>query len=149
MDVVAVTVEDISMVTKEDIFKGDLYMKIAIPVLDGALANTNISPSFGRAPFFLLFDTETEEKQVITNSTATASQGGAGIIAAQLIVDQGAEALLTPRCGKNAAEVITAAGVKIYKTVSDDIQESIQAFNAGELKELENIHPGFHHHGGA
>lgn len=123
-------------------------MKIALPVLDSDCENTKISPSFGRAPFFLLFDTETEEKQFIANSTAAASQGGAGIIAAQLIVDQGAEALLTPRCGKNAAEVITAAGVKIYKTVSDDIQKNIEAFNARELKELENIHPGFHRHGG-
>lgn len=145
---VVVTAEGINTVTKEDIFKGDIYMKIALPVLDSDFENTKISPSFGRAPFFLLYDTETEEKKFIENSTATASQGGAGIIAAQLIVDQGAEALLTPQCGKNAAEVVTAAGIGIYKTISDDVQGSIAAFNARELKELENIHPGFHRHGG-
>ena len=50
-------------------------MKIAIPVED---YETEICPSFGRAPMFLIYDTETKEKKLLDNS-GIAVQGGAGI----------------------------------------------------------------------
>ena len=37
-------------------------MKIAIPVED---YETEICPSFGRAPMFLIYDTETKEKLLV------------------------------------------------------------------------------------
>ena len=83
----------------------------------------------------------------LENSAAT-SRGGAGIKAAQTVVDTKAEALLTPRCGENAAQVIKAANIKIYKTINDSIQENIDAFNAGKLEVLNEIQEGFHGKGG-
>jgi predicted Fe-Mo cluster-binding NifX family protein len=116
-------------------------MIIAIPIDDQSPENT-VCVSFGRAPYFLIYDTESEGKSIIHNSAAS-SQGGAGIKAAQAVVDSHAEVLLTPRCGENAAEVIKAAGIKMYKTTSDSIKDSISAFNEGKLSPLEDIHPGF------
>ena len=91
-------------------------MKIAIPV-DEKTLESNVCASFGRTPYFLIYDTETKESIFIDNSAA-ASTGGAGIKAAQTIVDNKANALLTPRCGQNAADVIKSADIKIYKTVN-------------------------------
>ena len=68
-------------------------MKIAIPVNED---QQTICPSFGRTPFFALWDSQNQETLYLDNSAA-ASQGGAGIKAAQLLVDNGAEAILTPR----------------------------------------------------
>ena len=121
-------------------------MKIAIPV-ENKSQDPNVCPLFGRAPYFLIYDTETSEAYFLDNSAA-ASQGGAGIKAAQAVIDQGAETLLTPRCGQNAAEVFKAAGIKIYKTQGDSSRANIKAFDAGELSSLEDIHPGFHGSGG-
>jgi predicted Fe-Mo cluster-binding NifX family protein len=121
-------------------------MKAALPVNNNSM-ETSICPSFGRAPYFLIYNTETKESVFIDNS-AVASQGGAGIKAAQMIVDQGAEVLITPRCGENAAEVINTAGIKIYKAINDSVQDTIKAFTEGRLSLLEDIHPGFHNHGG-
>ncbi|KGP76276.1 dinitrogenase iron-molybdenum cofactor biosynthesis protein [Desulfosporosinus sp. Tol-M] len=121
-------------------------MKIAIPVDDKSM-ETNVCMSFGRTPYFLIYDTETRENIFLDNSAA-ASQGGAGIKAAQTVVDNQVRALLTPRCGENAAEVIKAADIKIYKTVNDSIQDNIDAFNEGKLSLLEDIHAGFHGRGG-
>ncbi len=70
---------------------------------------------FGRAPYFMIYDTETKKSDFLDNSAA-ASTGGAGIKVAQAIVDSKANALLTPRCGENAADVLKAADIKIYKT---------------------------------
>ena len=121
-------------------------MKFVIPA-DENKDNTTICQSFGRAPYFLLVDTQTDKKEFFENSAAS-SAGGAGIAAAQLIVDSGAEAVLLPRCGENAAKVLKAANINLYKTTGDSMAENIADFAAGKLPELDKIHPGFHGHGG-
>lgn len=121
-------------------------MKIVIPV-DEKTLESNVCVSFGRAPYFLIYDTETNESAFIDNSAAT-STGGAGIKAAQIIVDNKANALLTPRCGQNAADVIKSADIKIFKTTSGSVMDNIAAFIAGKLHLLDEIHAGFHGHGG-
>ena len=121
-------------------------MKIAIPVNEKTLAS-DICVSFGRTPYFLIYDTETKESIFIDNSAAT-SMGGAGIKAAQIIVDSKADALLTPRCGQNAADVIKSAEIKIYKTIAGSAKDNINTFVIGELSLLDEIHAGFHGHGG-
>ncbi len=117
-------------------------MKVAIPV-DKKDMETSVCDSFGRAPYYLVYDTETEEDEFIDNSAA-ASSGGAGIKAAQTIVDTGADALLTPRCGENAADVLKTADIKIYKTENISAKENINALVAGELSLLDEIHAGLH-----
>jgi len=120
-------------------------MKIALPV-NGNSLETNLCISFGRTPYFLIYDIDTEEAIFIEN-TAASSQGGAGIKAAQIVADSGAKALLTPRCGENAAEVINSAEIKIYKICNESIQDNINAFKEGKLDLLDEIHAGFHGHG--
>ncbi|MFV0516994.1 MAG: NifB/NifX family molybdenum-iron cluster-binding protein [Aminipila sp.] len=119
-------------------------MKIAIPVNESNI-NTTICMSFGRTPYFLIHDTNTNENIFLDNQ-AIASEGGAGIKAAQLIVDNKVDVLLTPRCGGNAAEVLKKADIKIYKTNSDSLMDNINAFKEGKLSELVEIHQGFHNH---
>lgn len=121
-------------------------MKIAMPV-DEKSMETTVCQSFGRTPYFLIYDTELKESIFLDNSAA-ASQGGAGIKAAQTIVDNNVEALLTPRCGQNAADVIKSANIKIYKTINDSINDNINALNDGKLSLLYEIHAGLHNHGG-
>jgi len=121
-------------------------MKIAIPV-DKKNVESNVCPSFGRTPYFLIYDVETKESVFIDNSAAE-STGGAGIIAAQIIVDNKANVLLTPRLGKNAADVLKAAEIKIYKTTTASAKDNIGEFIVGKLTLLDEIHAGFHRHGG-
>lgn len=121
-------------------------MKIAIPV-DKKDMGTNVCVSFGRTPYFLIYDTETKESIFIDNSAA-ASTGGAGIKAAQTIVDNKMDALLTPRCGENAADVLKSAYIKIFKTISSSVNDNIEAFIDGKLPLLDETRAGFHGHGG-
>lgn len=123
-----------------------IQMRIAIPVEERNLAGT-ICASFGRAPVFLLYDTGTKESSFVENS-ALANPGGAGIKAAQLLVDRQASAVLTPRCGENAAEILKAAGISLFKTSSTSIEASIELFGKGRLPLLEEVHAGLSHHGG-
>lgn len=121
-------------------------MIIAIPVDDNNL-ETNVCISFGRTPYFLIYDTENKKSEFILNFAAD-SKGGAGIKAAQIIVDNKVDSLLTPRCGENAADVLKAADIKLYKTTSTSLNETIDAFVSGKLSLLDEIHSGFHGNGG-
>lgn len=122
-------------------------MIIAVPVDDKSM-ESKVCVSFGRAPYFLIYDSDSGSGDFVDNPAAT-SQGGAGIKAAQKVVDSKAAVLLTPRCGENAAQVIQAAGIKIFKTTNDSIRDNIAAFLAGRLSPLEDIHPGLHGQGGS
>lgn len=119
-------------------------MKVMIPVNENKEPAT-VCPSFGRAPYYLIYDTESKAKEIV-NNTAADAQGGAGIKAAQLIADSGAKAVLTVRCGQNAADVLKAADVKVYKTSSDQADENLKAFEEGKLEEMTQFHAGFHGH---
>ena len=120
-------------------------MLIAIPV-DSEDMKGAVCPSFGRAPLFLLYDTSDDSSRFITNGAADA-QGGAGIKAAQIIADHKVNALLTPRCGQNAADVLQPAGVTLYKTTSGSVEEQIRLFRENGLPVLTEIHAGFHRRG--
>lgn len=122
-------------------------MKIAIPV-ETKQSNAPVCVSFGRTPFFAIYDTDLKNFEFKSNSAAD-SQGGAGIKAAQLIADLGVNIVITYRCGENAAQVLKPANIKIYKAQDGSIKENVEKFISGQLSELNEIHEGFHNHGGA
>jgi len=131
-------------VNQEFTFGGN-SMKVIVPANKSKIQG-GICPSFGRAPYFIILDTESDEVKAVENPGA-ASSGGAGIKAAQAVVDEKVEVLLVPRIGKNASDVLEVGNIKIYKSVSDDIQKNIQLFKEDKLEILTDIHPGFHGHG--
>lgn len=114
-------------------------MIVAIPLDED---RTSLCPSFGRCPFFLFFDRENGTRQVLENPAAQA-QGGAGLKAAQFVVDGEAEALITVRCGENAAKVLRAAGIVIYRSEGPGAEENLAALREGRLAVMTHFHPGF------
>lgn len=120
----------------------EVHMKIAIPVLEKTM-ETAVSPSFGRAPFFLFFDTVDSMPMFMENEAAM-SPGGAGIKAAEIIAKNGATVVITPSCGQNAADVLKGANIAIYRSTEDSLMKTIESFKNDELKLLDEIHPGHH-----
>lgn len=114
-------------------------MMIALPLDED---KKSICPSFARAPFYLFRDPETGRDEILDNPAAQA-EGGAGLQAAQFLLDQGASIILTPRCGENAAQVLHAADVAIYKTEGTDAAENLSAYAAGKLSVLTRFHGGW------
>jgi predicted Fe-Mo cluster-binding NifX family protein len=120
-------------------------MRILLPINEENM-EAGICLSFGRAPFFLVWDTEASKAIYLENPGAKSS-GGAGIKAAQAVADHNVEALIVPRIGKNASDVTDVAGITIYKSINDNVMENIQLMVDGKLEVLTDIHPGFHNHG--
>ncbi len=118
--------------------KGGKTMKIALPLDEN---KKDVCVSFARAPYFLF--SENGKDEVIENPAAD-EEGGAGLKAAQFIIDNGADTLITVRCGQNAADVFKAADIKIYKAEGTSAHDNVLACNESKLEELTHFHAGFH-----
>lgn len=116
-------------------------MKIVIPINED---ETSICPSFGRAPYFLFYESELNQFERKENPAAQ-SPGAAGIQAAQFLTDEKCQILLTPRCGENAAQILQEAGIKMFLTSSDSVQTELNAWKAGKLSALTDFPKGFAH----
>ena len=110
-------------------------MKIVIPAKNNNL-EAEVDVSLGRCEYFLIYDLDKSEEHYIEN-TAKNAQGGAGVLAGQLLVDSGCDALITRRCGIKAGQVLDGAGILVYKAVEGSLKENIDKFREKELAILE------------
>jgi predicted Fe-Mo cluster-binding NifX family protein len=106
-------------------------MKIAISVSGNDLS-AEIDPRFGRAKGFLLIDDTAEGFEYVANPHLDAS-GGAGIQTAQMVVDRGAEAVITGNVGPNAYRVLETAGVKVFTGASGKAEQALAEYRSGKL----------------
>lgn len=118
--------------------KEDGKMRIAIPLDEN---KKDVCIVLARAPYFLFHE---DGKDTVIENPAAAAQGGAGIQVAQFLVDNRIDALITVRCGQNAAEVFHAAEMKIYKSVNKVAADDLNAWKEGKLEELTEFHSGYH-----
>ncbi len=118
-------------------------MKIGIAVAEKDL-NKEINQTFGRAPMFLIYDSETKEEVYLENEALNAA-GGAGIKSSQFIVDNNVDVVICYRLGENAVKVLEGANVKLYNAVDKSVRENINLFLNNKLTALNDIHSGYHH----
>jgi predicted Fe-Mo cluster-binding NifX family protein len=104
-------------------------MKIAISAA-GPTLDDEVDPRFGRCQYFIIVDTETDGFEAINNTSAAAA-GGAGISAAQMVVKEGVEAVLTGNCGPNAHQVFASSGIKVITGVTGKIKDAIAEYKLG------------------
>jgi predicted Fe-Mo cluster-binding NifX family protein len=110
----------------------DQIMKIAV-TSRGADLGSEVDPRFGRAAYILFVDSETLEMEVLDNRENVNAFKGAGIQAASMVSDKGAEVLLTGFCGPNAFRTLKAAKIKVANDVSGTVRDAVKAFNEGKV----------------
>jgi predicted Fe-Mo cluster-binding NifX family protein len=89
---------------------------------------------FGRAPGFLICDTDGGTFEFVDNQQSLNTAQGAGIQAAETVVRAGAKALVSGHCGPKAFRVLSAAGVKVYNADQPTVAAALEAFKTGKLK---------------
>lgn len=114
-------------------------MKISI-TSKGNTLDSKLDERFGRTAYFVVYDTETNSYNIMDNSSIAAS-GGAGISAAQEIINTGAQAVITGNVGPNAMDVLLAGDIKIFKGLPVSIKENIESFKRGQLEEIKTTVP--------
>lgn len=93
--------------------------------------DAQVDAVFGRARYFLLVDPETLEVESVENMPGA---HGAGVQAAQTMVDKGISIILTGNVGPNAFQGLTAAGIKIHLGAKGTGRDALTAYQGGALQ---------------
>ncbi len=107
-------------------------MKLAFTLKTQA-EDAKLERRFGRCPYFLTVDTESSERTILQNP-ALLSPHGAGTQAAQFLIEEGIEAVISGDFGPNAYSVLDAAGVRMYTAVEGRIERLFADFQDGNLQ---------------
>jgi predicted Fe-Mo cluster-binding NifX family protein len=79
----------------------------------GTTLDSQTEERFGRAPYFILVESENGSFEAIQNPFADGG-GGVGPKAAQVLIANNVKALVSGQVGGNAREVLAAAGIAMY-----------------------------------
>lgn len=114
-------------------------MKIAV-TSTGPDLESEMDQRFGRAPYFLIVDSETLDFDIVDESQDKPS-GGAGIAAAQNLLDRGAEAVITGHLGPNAYSVLQAADLDLYQGITGSVRDNIKEWKNSGLDKISTAGP--------
>ena len=108
-------------------------MTLAFAISQNAGLDSPIDARFGRAAGFLLVDCETQAVDFLPNQQNLNAAQGAGIQAAQQVVNAGAGALFAGHCGPKAFGVLSAGKVAIYVNAAGTVREMLDAYRSGTI----------------
>lgn len=108
-------------------------MRIAV-TSEGETLESRVDPRFGRASVFLIVDTETMAFEAVKNNQNLNLPQGAGIQAAQNVIQQNPDAVLTGNCGPKAFKVLQAGGVEVVVGVQGKVLDAVKAYMGKEYE---------------
>lgn len=111
-------------------------MKIALSS-SGKDIKSSLSAVFGRCSFFLIV--EIEDKKVkgfeAIENTSVNQMGGAGISAAQMVVEKGVNAVITGNIGPRALDVFRQFNIQVYRGAGL-VKEVLQKYIEEKLEKI-------------
>jgi predicted Fe-Mo cluster-binding NifX family protein len=112
-------------------------MKVAVSSAGPGL-NSEASPIFGRCPYFIIVEIAGNEIKghVDIQNQAMMQAGGAGIMAAQTVGNQGVKSVISGAVGPRAFAVLQQLGIEMYAGTAGTVKQNVEQFVAGKLKKL-------------
>ena len=110
-------------------------MKIAISSM-GPNLNALAEPHFEYSRFFVVVDPESMKCEIFDNMSSMIADD-AGILAAQLLINKGVEAVITGMIGPDETEVLGISGMQIYLCEKCNVYEALYKFKDRRLKKIE------------
>jgi predicted Fe-Mo cluster-binding NifX family protein len=117
-------------------------MKIAISS-SGKTLDSPLDPRFGRCAWFLVIDPADMRYEAFDNQSA-AQGSGAGIQAAQFLVDKNVAAVVTGHVGPNAVQTLSAAGIEIFAEQQGTVKEVVERYKNDGLNSTAQSTVGRH-----
>ncbi len=95
---------------------------------------SSVDKRFGRSPWLIRMDTESNQWEAFQNPGASQS-GGAGVAAAQFVIDQKANVVVSGDFGPHAANAFRAAKINMYLFTQDvsTVQQAIDLIKDNQL----------------
>ena len=114
-------------------------MKVAISCSQENIKEP-VDTSFGRAPHFYFVQPDGSSGYFKPNTQNKQAVQGAGIQAAQTILGEDADVLISGHCGPKAFRVLKEGGVRIFLAGSNkpSVEEVLKLFSGNILEELDS-----------
>lgn len=106
-------------------------MKLCVPTMGERGLDEQVSPHFGRAPTFVLYDTETGTVEILPNRSE--HMGGFGKPPEKL-AEAGAEVMLCSALGPRAIRVFEQLGIEVYVGATGTVSQAIEMWRSGKLQ---------------
>ena len=115
-------------------------MKIVVSA-NGMDLDAQASPVFGRCPAYIFVDPESADENhpmafEAVDNPALGAAGGAGIQAAQFVVERGAKAVVSGNVGPNAFGVLQSADVSVYLFSGGTVRQAVEGYKNGQLSAI-------------
>ncbi|MFW6040256.1 MAG: NifB/NifX family molybdenum-iron cluster-binding protein [Thermoplasmatota archaeon] len=107
-------------------------MRVSIPCMGDDGLKERISSHFGRAPYFAIFDIETEDLRFVPNESE--HMGGSGK-PPRIMDEEDVDIMLTANLGRRAIALFEEIGIKVYCGAEGTIQETLDQWEEGKLEE--------------
>ncbi|OHD54892.1 MAG: hypothetical protein A2Y33_16100 [Spirochaetes bacterium GWF1_51_8] len=121
-------------------------MTVAIPVEKDNGMQSPMYGHFGSAPYYFLFDTDTEKYRIIDNTGKEHEHGNC--TPASELAESKTDFVICSGMGMRAIQKLNALGIKVlFGQGITDSAEALGKFKAGELREISLDEACGHHHG--
>lgn len=110
---------------------------IAIFTAQGQNLESSRDDRFGRCPWFIKVDTMTNQWEAFQNP-GVGHSSGAGVAAAQFVIDQKVDAVISGDFGPHAADAFRAANISMFLYSKDisSIQQAVESLKQEKLSRL-------------
>jgi predicted Fe-Mo cluster-binding NifX family protein len=106
-------------------------MKVSVPSMGDRGLDEQVGEHFGRVPTYTVFDTETNEVQVIENTSE--HMGGTGY-PPDLLANAGVNVMVCGGLGRKAIMMFEEMGIMVYIGAQGTVKEAIQMWKDGQLQ---------------
>lgn len=111
-------------------------MKLAIALKENDY-NSSVDERFGRAPFFIIVDSDTKEFEIIENE-AKDEATGAGLKAVKNLLKYEIDIIIAGEIGPKAGELIYDLEIPTFKFKDlEKVDEIVNAFNENTLEKYD------------
>ena len=112
-------------------------MLIAI-TSEGLAPSSLVAEKFGKTPFIIIYDTDTNTFESLRNPYAILF-GGAGIQTAQFIIGKNVAAVITIDISLNPLRLLKSANVEVYSCFKTQVKEVVKEFVEGKLSIVKEV----------
>jgi predicted Fe-Mo cluster-binding NifX family protein len=109
-------------------------MRICMPTVDANGFESSLSGHFGSAPYFALYDTESNKVSMVINDHDSHAHGSC--MPVEMLQEHHAEIVLCKGMGMRAVDLLKSAGIKVFLVEAATVKEAIDKFNANQIKPL-------------
>jgi predicted Fe-Mo cluster-binding NifX family protein len=118
-------------------------VNVCIPVMEDRGLGSRVNPHFGSAPLFVVVETESGTCRTIPNGNQHHEHGACQPLRA--LAGESIDSVIVGGIGMGAVEKLRAAGIRVFISRLETVQETLAAFKDGSLAEATPATACAHH----